>query len=202
MSFARRVVDVCVRLVPAEHRERYREEWHSDLDHCAELGLPPRAITIGAIRVVATTPRGPRSMYTRMRLTPLRTTALVLLGLISVFWILLFVPNLIVAGLAAVAMVVKGLPALNRRANEVADRLGSQRLPWILYAAVTTTGAVGIISLFEIGLMFEATDRGETTGVPTLVFVATGFAGVGAVVAMFGTALAILLELGKTPKIA
>lgn len=48
MSLAERVIDCLARSLPSAVRERYREEWQSDLDGAEALGLRPGSVVLGA----------------------------------------------------------------------------------------------------------------------------------------------------------
>lgn len=51
MSRAERRLNRAVRITPAEDRDRYASEWRGDLSSAAELGISPREVARGAIRV-------------------------------------------------------------------------------------------------------------------------------------------------------
>jgi uncharacterized membrane protein len=136
-------------------------------------------------------------MSTSLRLTPARSAALALLGAVGLFYVLAVTQLQPVATVIGVALVALGLVAANTTANAVADRLDSERLPWALYAAVTSVGVVGIVALVEIGSIFAASDRGEVTAIPTAVLVATGVAGVTAALSVVALGLAVVVRLAK-----
>jgi hypothetical protein len=51
VSRAERRLNRAIRITPAEDRDRYASEWRGDLSSAAELGISPREVARGAIRV-------------------------------------------------------------------------------------------------------------------------------------------------------
>jgi hypothetical protein len=49
MNLHRLLVRALAALLPESTRSRYREQWLADLRDCAELGIPARQITLGAL---------------------------------------------------------------------------------------------------------------------------------------------------------
>ena len=78
---------VALRILPAVHRPRYREEWAADLAACGDEGVPPRQIELGALRL-ATVRRARESwQHTRPRRVARVATLTVLAALVLMEWV-------------------------------------------------------------------------------------------------------------------
>ena len=53
----RPLVLLAVALLPADRRDRCREQWLADLRDCAEGGIAPGAVAVGALRSALSVPR-------------------------------------------------------------------------------------------------------------------------------------------------
>jgi hypothetical protein len=104
---------LAILIVPAAQRDRATEEWAADLRDCAEVGLPPGAVTAGALRA---------ALVARARALPgvaarafARTRAVLLGILLGVACALADVPVLVVVLVAAVLQVPLLLRAVSER---------------------------------------------------------------------------------------
>lgn len=78
----------------------------------------------------------------------------------------------------------------HRLALAVAARLGSERLPWLLYAGVLACTVIIAAALLEVNALFAANDLGGSApaGLTTLML-ATGIVGTAAAIATAGAAV-------------
>lgn len=138
-------------------------------------------------------------MIHRMRLTPTRIVAQLALAVpvlavgMMVLWNVAstnqWSPLALSASALALALVTLGALALaNQVANSVADRIGSERLPWATYGAALIAAWAPVAALLFVGAQFQAVDDRGTGG---FTLWAAGSAMLGAAALIAATVIGI-----------
>lgn len=164
----------------------------ADFAAAAELGVDPRTIRRGALRTAISLRKEDLMSFTRNQLSPRRSAAQIALFLPAVIIATIIATAgspLVALALVVVAIAVQVLS--HRLALAAAARLGSERLPWLLYAGVLMCAVLVAVSIVEINLLFAANDRGAPAPQSLIgVMIATGILGTTAAVATAATAVA------------
>lgn len=187
-----------LRLLPSSERARYHEEWSADLLAADDLGIHPQLLLAGFRRTALLLRKNTVMTAIRTSFTPIRITAQATL-VIPVSAIALIVA-LAGAPLLAAGLFLIGIAALyasHRLALAVAARLGSERMPWLIYFGAALSAMSLAAGLIEVNMLFAANDfGGAAPAYLTVVMVATGIIGTGAALAtiglLIGTTVAVL----------
>jgi len=178
MSLATTALRGFARLVVASDRARYREEWLSDLQHCAEMGIAPSQIVWAALRVSVTTAQRKRfsmcvspTVIAQRGLLTLTAAAILfvcatLVGF-SAFEFALFATS------AAVGLV--GCGFLARSAALV---IQNRWAPWFLFATLAAGTVLAAVSLVQINALFASNESSNPIPGTGATLAATGVVGV------------------------
>jgi hypothetical protein len=192
MSAAQRLARLCARMVPADRRDRCREEWLADLEHCSEVGVRTATVVFGLLSMTI------QSQKVRFHMTDsanslsivkamgiqIACMALVLGGVQGSYsWWSYTLWGIGLAGSVWIAVIT---------AHAAVSTPAASRAPKLASAAITACLAVLVAAVVELNLHFEAVDAGSPNGPLVAVMVATGFAGVAAFLTLAGASVVAL----------
>jgi len=177
MSLATIAITGFARLVVASDRARYREEWLSDLQHCAGMGIAPSQIVWAALRVSSTT--APRKRFS-MSASP---AVIAQRGLITVIAATVLFVGATFVGFSAIEFVLfavsaaVGLVGWGLLARSAALVIQNSWTPWFLFATLAAGTVLAAASLLQINVLFADNDAGDPMPGAGATLAAMGVAG-------------------------
>lgn len=197
MRAAQWLARVCARMIPADRRDRCREEWLADLEYCSEIGVRTAAVVCGVLSMTIQSQKARFHMADSTN--PLSTVraiglqiacmALVLVGVQGSYSLWSYALWGIGAACSIWVAVVAAHAAVRAPAASRASRAVS--------AAVTACIAVLVTAVVEINLHFEAIDFGSPNQPLVAIMIATGFAGVAAFLTLAGASVVALRQRSR-----
>lgn len=197
MSIATRVVRISASLVPPNERDRYYDEWLSDLYNATSMGLKPRHVALAALQMSLTTTQRKRFTMSLSPSTKARRGGLVVLAGFFPFIAAVIIRNLTFSLPLVVVSIAVGLLGFAILATASRQVLEKKWIPRAVYATLIVDAVVAAIAVIEMNLLFNGNDVHASQPVLQGLMTLTGAVGVLSIAAGLVFFVMLLVGLGR-----